>query len=120
MLPSAERAPTPTLSRKREREQTANQNAISAAGGRLEAWPRRCPHGSRRGEDAAPHHEGRTLASPIRRVTPRRHQQRYVEMAFGIAHRKPQRDLVEKRRGRHPHPAPRQKFFETERSVAGG
>ena len=45
----------------------------------------------------------RLSTSPIRRVTPRRHQQRHVEVAFGLAHRKPQRNGIEKRRIRHRH-----------------
>ena len=42
-------------------------------------------------------------ASPIRRVAPGRDQERHVEMAFGLADRKPQRNLVEKWRIRHRH-----------------
>src|SRR6202048_4562887 len=39
----------------------------------------------------------RLSTPPIRRVTPGRHQKRHVEMAFGLAHRKPQRNSIEKR-----------------------
>jgi hypothetical protein len=40
----------------------------------------------------------RLSTPPIGRVTPGRDQQRHVEMAFGIAHRKAQRNAIEKRR----------------------
>src|ERR1700694_3131878 len=42
-----------------------------------------------------------TSAAPIRRVAPWRNQKRHVEMAFGLAHRKPQRYQIEKQRTRH-------------------
>src|SRR5260370_22960885 len=38
------------------------------------------------------------LATPISRVTPRRDEERHVEMAFRLAHRKAQGNLVKKRR----------------------
>src|SRR5258708_26020056 len=41
---------------------------------------------------------------PIRRIAPGRDQERHVEMAFRLAHRKPQRNPVEKRRGRRRPP----------------
>src|SRR5258706_3122607 len=40
---------------------------------------------------------------PIRRVTPGRDQERHVEVAFRLAHRKTQWDAIEKRRIRHRH-----------------
>src|ERR1700720_4468305 len=44
-----------------------------------------------------------TSAAPIGRVAPWRNQKRHVEMAFGLARRKPQRYQIEKRRIRHRH-----------------
>src|ERR1700678_3591101 len=42
-------------------------------------------------------------ASPIGRIAPGRYQERHVEMAFGVADRKTQRNLTQKRRVRHRH-----------------
>ena len=54
---------------------------------------------------------------PIGRVAPGRDQQRHVEMAFGVAHRKPQRDAIEKRRIGHRHAARGKIFRGARRSV---
>src|ERR671931_2159678 len=45
----------------------------------------------------------RILTAAIGRITPRRHEQRHVKVAFRLAHRKAQRNLVEKRRIGHRH-----------------